>query len=72
MNNIYRCTPPYAHFLGRQDVETKFWKINNAQRFYFEREMHTVMLKRPGCVILAFADSSSVCVGLFLPLADNF
>ena len=34
--------------------------------------MHTVRLKRPGCVILAFTDSLSVCVGLFLPLADNF
>ena len=28
--------------------------------------------KQLGCVVSVFSDTSSVCVGLFLPIADNF
>ena len=34
--------------------------------------MHTVRAKQPRCVVSVLSNTSSVCVGLFLALADNF
>ena len=51
--NIYRYTLPFPYILGRQDVETKFWK-----RFGLEKER----AKRPGCVVSLISDTSSVHV----------
>ena len=46
--------------------------MNNAHRYCLEQEMHTVMGEQPECMVSVFSDTSSVCVNLFLPLADNF
>ena len=43
MNSMYMYI---GHFLGRQDVETKVLKMNNAQRFCSEQEMHMYSTKK--------------------------
>ena len=50
----------------------KILKMSNGQRFCLEQEMHTVMGEATGCALSVFSDTSSVRVGLYLPLADNF
>ena len=46
--------------------------MSNVQRFCLEQEMLRLGAKRLGCMVSVFSDTSSVHVGLFLPLADHF
>ena len=69
MNSINRYSLPLAHFLGRQDFESSSSETNNAQSFCLEQEMYSVFCLE--IMISVFSDTSSVRVGLVLPLADN-
>ena len=46
--------------------------MNNEHRFCLEQEMHNALGETAGCVVSVPSDTSSVRVGPFLAIVDNF